>query len=136
MTDAMRVLYNYALENKFEVRLCTQEYRSADAPIKRLEDKLCQTLSGEATEHQLIELEAMFQAAFTLPRRSALVGTSGEIIQRNAKVVRQSQKSLKIRIALAFLVILIGTHRNSQLLRQFLLWNLSLFSQLFYSFRK
>ena len=79
MTDAMRVLYNYALENNFEVRLCTQEYRSADALIKRLEDKLCQTLSGEAleffkkyldaqTEHQLIELEAMFQAAFTLPR--------------------------------------------------------------------
>ena len=79
MTEAMRLLYEHVLENEFEVRLCTQEYRSADALVNRLDAKLCQTLSTDAlalfetyqkalTRHRLLELEAMFQAAFTLHR--------------------------------------------------------------------
>lgn len=79
MTEPMRLLYDYTLNNDFSARLCTQEFRSVDALLNRLEDKLCQTLSGDSlelfkkyldalTEHRLLELEAMFQAAFALHR--------------------------------------------------------------------
>ena len=79
MTEPMRCLYSYVLDNDFSACLCTKEYRTTNALTCRLEQKLRQILSGEAqelfqkyfdaqSEQQLLELEAMFQAAFTLHR--------------------------------------------------------------------
>lgn len=79
MTEAMRLLYNYTLDNRFLSCLCTQEYRFADVLADRLTDKLRQALPGEnrallekyqdaVTEQQRLELEAMFQAAFSLAK--------------------------------------------------------------------
>ena len=79
MTEAMRLLYNYTLDNQFLSCLYTQEYRFADVLADRLTDKLRQALPGEnrallgkyqdaVTEQQRLELEAMFQAAFSLAK--------------------------------------------------------------------
>lgn len=79
MKEPMRLLYNHVLDNTFNAYLCTQEYRSADVLADRLTDKLRQALPGEnrvllekyqdaLTEQQRLELEAMFQAAFSLAK--------------------------------------------------------------------
>ena len=79
MKEPMRLLYNHVLDNTFNAYLCTQEYRSADVLADRLTDKLRQALPGEnralfekyqdaVTEQQRLELEAMFQAAFSLAK--------------------------------------------------------------------
>lgn len=79
MNQPMRLLYDHVLDTSFNNYLLTPEYRSADALTGRLSDKLRHALSGEerslfenytdaVQKLQLLELEAMFQAAFTLPR--------------------------------------------------------------------
>ena len=79
MKEPMRLLYNHVLDNTFNAYLCTQEYRSADVLADRLTDKLRQAPPGEnrvllekyqdaLTEQQRLELEAMFQAAFSLAK--------------------------------------------------------------------
>lgn len=79
MKEPMRLLYNHVLDNIFNAYLCTQEYRFADVLADRLTDKLRQAPPGEnrallekyqdaVTEQQRLELEAMFQAAFSLAK--------------------------------------------------------------------
>ena len=80
MNKPMQTLYGYILDNDFDACLCTEEFRYADRLLSRLEEQLRQTLRGDSLElfqtyldalekHQLLELEAMFQAAFTLRGR-------------------------------------------------------------------
>lgn len=78
MNQPTRLLYDYVLDTSFPLGLRTPRYRCAQRRADNLLEALCQTLSGEqqalleqytdaAQALQLLELEAMFQAAFSLP---------------------------------------------------------------------
>lgn len=78
MNQPTRLLYDYVLDTRFPLELRTPRYRSAERQAASLLDALRQTLSPEqqtlleqyasaVQTQQLLELEAMFQAAFSLP---------------------------------------------------------------------
>lgn len=78
MNQPTRLLYDYVLDTSFPLGLRTPRYRSAERQAASLLDALRQTLSPEqqtlleqyasaVQTQQLLELEAMFQAAFSLP---------------------------------------------------------------------
>ena len=78
MNEPMRLLYTHTLNTGFAIHLRTQEYQAAQLFADQLLRKLDQTLAGDQLtlfeqyveaiqSQQLLELEAMFQAAFALP---------------------------------------------------------------------
>ncbi len=86
MTELMQCIYDYALSTRF----CTDAYRSLDGPLQRSVDgplqrsldTLVQSLSeaqrstlrtycGALEEQRDLELEAMFQAGFSVCREMA-----------------------------------------------------------------
>lgn len=79
MTEPMRLLYDYTLETSFSANLHTARYRMQKTQVSQLARNLRKALPADtlpvledylsALEYQqMLELEAMFQAAFTLPR--------------------------------------------------------------------
>lgn len=79
MTEPMQLLYDYILETSFSSNLKTAKYRMQETHASQLATDLRRALPPETLPlledylhalegRQLLELEAMFQAAFTLPR--------------------------------------------------------------------
>lgn len=82
MTDLMQCIYDYTLSTRFTSYLCTDAYRGLDGPLQRSLDTLVQSLSeaqrstlrayrGALEEQRDLELEAMFQAGFSVCREMA-----------------------------------------------------------------
>lgn len=80
MTEPMRLLYYHTLDSVFSSNLCTEKYHIQEMEVNRLSLALRRAIPAdvlpqlEAYLHalegqQLLELEAMFQAAFTLSRQ-------------------------------------------------------------------
>lgn len=78
MTELMRLLYDHTLETTFDSNLRTAKYRMQQFQVKQLSERLRRALPPESLPlledylraldaQQMLELEAMFQAAFTLP---------------------------------------------------------------------
>ncbi len=78
MTEPMCLLYDHVLETSFASNLRTAKYRLQETHVKQLARNLRDALPAEALPlldeylfaldgQQLMELEVMFQAAFTLP---------------------------------------------------------------------
>ncbi|MGN8889115.1 hypothetical protein [Dysosmobacter sp. HCP28S3_G4] len=79
MTGTMQALYNYTLENRFTAFLTGRDYAEADslaeALLNALQGELPQPqrerldrLSDALMEQRDLELEAMFQAAWSVAR--------------------------------------------------------------------
>lgn len=82
MTDLMQCIYDYVLNTRFTSYLCTDPYRDLDIPLQSGLDHLTQALTEpqraslrvylETLEQQRdLELEAMFQAGFSVCREMA-----------------------------------------------------------------
>lgn len=79
MTDLMETLYDYTLVSRFPAYLNTEACRGTDIPLTQHANTLCQELPQglrqtfdkyleAADERHELELEAMFQAAFSVAR--------------------------------------------------------------------
>lgn len=77
MTEPMRLLYDYTLETSFSSNLHTAKYRMQKIHAGQLDHALRRALSADALpllddyisaleNQQHMELEALFQSAFTL----------------------------------------------------------------------
>lgn len=79
MNEPMRLLYDYTLETSFSANLYTAKYRIQKMHVSQLDRSLRRALPADALpllddyisaleEQQLLEQEALFQAAFALAR--------------------------------------------------------------------
>ncbi|MDY3985928.1 DUF6809 family protein [Dysosmobacter sp.] len=82
MTDTVRALYDYVLENRFSAFLTDREYHTVDSLVEAHLDALRRELPQDQRERldklwdalgdqRGIELEAMFQAAWAAARELA-----------------------------------------------------------------
>ena len=78
MNEAMRLLYDHTLDTSFSAHLHTEKYRMQEMQVNQLSADLRRKFPADVLPlledylhalegQQLLELEAMFQAAFALP---------------------------------------------------------------------